>query len=192
MSPTRSLLPLMIYVLEQQKMRPFKWSPSRQYMCLVVLTACDCNPYGTQQNRSGCDPATGQCLCANGYSGQQCETCKIELHYSAPAYHFSSTTTATVCRPCSCDTTGSLSPVCNGDGRCSCKAGVGGYKCAHCKDTYYNLTDTGCRYCYLSVSYFSIILGVIRSTHSRESTICVLLLMSGPLVDDLIIPLVVF
>ncbi|XP_065187227.1 laminin subunit beta-1-like [Sycon ciliatum] len=112
----------------------------------LACLPCDCNPYGILPNTTGCSLATGQCHCAAGYSGRQCSTCGIPLHYTAPAYHHTGTA-ASVCKPCRCDQTGSLTPHCDGDGWCACKPGVGGLRCSQCKEGFFNLTVTGCRRC---------------------------------------------
>ncbi|KAK1329285.1 hypothetical protein QTO34_011466 [Cnephaeus nilssonii] len=38
--------------------------------------ACDCNPYGTSRQQSGCSPVTGQCDCLPHVTGRDCGACE--------------------------------------------------------------------------------------------------------------------
>ena len=42
---------------------------------------------------------------------------------------------------CECDAVGSTSYQCEHDGRCSCKANVGGDKCIECLEGFYNFPN---------------------------------------------------
>ncbi|KAM9743674.1 LOW QUALITY PROTEIN: multiple epidermal growth factor-like domains protein 9 [Menidia menidia] len=84
-----------------------------------------------------CDQTTGQCLCLVGYTGLQCEECQ-------EAYFTNGTSG---CLPCSCDSFGAVSHLCDSSGTCVCKTGVYGPKCDECHPGFFHFSSTGCRPC---------------------------------------------
>ncbi len=89
---------------------------------LLFFVACSCD----------CEPHTGRCLCNVTESG----CCDID-QYIGPSG---------TCLPCVCNSMGSIG-VCDIEGVCVCKPGVGGAECDQCLDGYYNMTIYGCVPC---------------------------------------------
>ncbi|XP_035655955.1 laminin subunit gamma-2-like [Oncorhynchus keta] len=76
---------------------------------------CQCNGV------SSCDPQTGECLkCLNHTTGFFCESCLDGYHHSMPSE---------ACKPCGCNSQGSLYNKCGDQGQCSCREGFEGLKC---------------------------------------------------------------
>lgn len=77
---------------------------------------CACDVRNTVNNSNICAPDTGQCLCASGYSGQNCSVCQVN-HYAIAGDGNSASSLS--CRPCDpqCDDSG-----CSGDGPAACFA----------------------------------------------------------------------
>uniref|UniRef100_A0A674BNH1 Laminin subunit gamma 1 n=1 Tax=Salmo trutta TaxID=8032 RepID=A0A674BNH1_SALTR len=76
---------------------------------------CQCNSV------SSCDPQTGECLkCLNHTTGFFCESCLDGYHHSMPSE---------ACKPCGCNSQGSLYNKCGDQGQCSCREGFEGLKC---------------------------------------------------------------
>lgn len=84
-----------------------------------------------------CDETSGQCSCLSGYTGLQCEDCEQG--------YFTNGTSG--CLPCSCDSYGAVSPLCDSSGICVCKTGVYGPKCDECHPGFFHFSSTGCRPC---------------------------------------------
>ncbi|XP_041854611.1 multiple epidermal growth factor-like domains protein 9 [Melanotaenia boesemani] len=84
-----------------------------------------------------CDQITGQCVCLPGYVGLQCEDCEEG--------YFTNGTSG--CLPCSCDSFGAVSHLCDSSGICVCKTGVFGPKCDECHPGFFHFSSTGCRPC---------------------------------------------
>ncbi|XP_067941186.1 laminin subunit gamma-1-like [Watersipora subatra] len=76
--------------------------------------------------------------CRDFTDGPHCELCRRNYYRSDPR---------DVCRPCNCDTTGSVQQQCNSYGQCECKPGVTGVKCDKCEANYYDFDSYGCRDC---------------------------------------------
>ncbi|KAF2974329.1 hypothetical protein EK904_009889 [Melospiza melodia maxima] len=51
------------------------------------------------------------------------------------------------CVPCNCNSFGSKSFDCDGDGQCYCQPGVAGKKCDRCAHGFYNFEEGGCTPC---------------------------------------------
>ncbi|XP_070813494.1 usherin [Pituophis catenifer annectens] len=88
---------------------------------------CLCNIHGSMNNL--CNPSTGQCTCKEGVKGVHCDTC-IDGFYWMDAFG---------CKPCSCQTAGSVSDtLCDPKtGQCICKPNFGGRQCDDCLNGYY-------------------------------------------------------
>ncbi|KAL4617434.1 laminin subunit gamma-3 [Arapaima gigas] len=81
----------------------------------------------------------GRCVgCQDNTDGPHCEHCKVNFHRSSPQ---------DVCRPCDCNSLGSLSLQCADDGRCHCRQTVTGEKCDSCRPGFHTMEATGCRPC---------------------------------------------
>ncbi|KAM9822194.1 multiple epidermal growth factor-like domains protein 9 [Syngnathus typhle] len=84
-----------------------------------------------------CNQSTGQCSCLDGYSGLQCDDCDEG--------YFTNGTSG--CLPCTCDSFGAVSHLCDSSGICACKAGVYGPKCDECHPGFFHFSSTGCQPC---------------------------------------------
>ncbi|XP_067309571.1 laminin subunit gamma-2 [Pseudorasbora parva] len=112
----------------------WKMKSSWIFLCAVCLWA---QTEGTLRSSTACvchgkarycraDPLGLACInCGGNTAGRHCEGCK-EGYYHQRA--------GDDCQPCDCHTAGSQSPVCNNEGRCSCKLGISGDKCDRCPD----------------------------------------------------------
>ncbi|KAJ7988354.1 hypothetical protein DPEC_G00322690 [Dallia pectoralis] len=101
---------------------------------------CDCNPLGSVTLQ--CD-AGGRCVCRDGVTGDQCDTCQPGFHSLGPSG----------CRSCDCDPRGSVGVCSTTDGGCRCKANVEGQSCDRCKPGFFNLQEdspAGCMSCFCS------------------------------------------
>ncbi|NXI51249.1 LAMC2 protein, partial [Chloroceryle aenea] len=78
-----------------------------------------------------------RCLsCLGNTEGTHCERCKDGFFRQRDE---------DCCLPCRCHPQGSLSPQCDSDGQCSCKAGVMGKKCDQCQPGFESLSEAGCQ-----------------------------------------------
>ncbi|XP_064075982.1 laminin subunit alpha-1 [Vanessa tameamea] len=83
-----------------------------------------------------CDPRTGQCTCAPGWTGHACDTC-AEGHGGVDEG----------CPPCACGTA-ALTRACSAaTGRCECAPGAAPPHCHTCLSEHYALQSTGCFGC---------------------------------------------
>ncbi|XP_061234265.1 laminin subunit alpha-2 isoform X6 [Neopsephotus bourkii] len=85
-----------------------------------------------------CDSWTGQCKCKANVIGRRCDVCKPETF---------GLQSSGGCVPCNCNSFGSKSFDCDGDGQCYCQPGVTGKKCDHCAHGFYNFEEGGCTPC---------------------------------------------
>ncbi|NWS67194.1 LAMA2 protein, partial [Crotophaga sulcirostris] len=106
-----------------------------------ALDAKNCQPCHCHINGSFseiCDSRTGQCQCKANVIGRRCNTCQpgtFGLQSSRG------------CVPCNCNSFGSKSFDCDGDGQCYCQPGVTGKKCDRCAHGFYNFEEGGCTPC---------------------------------------------
>uniref|UniRef100_A0A3Q2XA16 Multiple EGF like domains 9 n=2 Tax=Hippocampus comes TaxID=109280 RepID=A0A3Q2XA16_HIPCM len=84
-----------------------------------------------------CNRSTGQCSCLDGYTGLQCDDCEEG--------YFTNGTSG--CLPCTCDSFGAVTHLCDSSGICVCKAGVYGPKCDECHPGFFHFSSTGCQPC---------------------------------------------
>ncbi|NWU64822.1 LAMA2 protein, partial [Pterocles burchelli] len=106
-----------------------------------ALDARNCQPCHCHINGSFseiCDSRTGQCDCKANVIGRRCDVCKPETF---------GLQSSTGCVPCNCNSFGSKSFDCDGDGQCYCQPGVTGKKCDHCAHGFYNFEEGGCTPC---------------------------------------------
>lgn len=54
----------------------FSWVTFLFCRLSLPTLACDCNPYGTSREQSGCSPVTGQCDCLPHVTGRDCGACE--------------------------------------------------------------------------------------------------------------------
>ncbi|XP_021446264.2 laminin subunit gamma-3 isoform X1 [Oncorhynchus mykiss] len=81
----------------------------------------------------------GRCVdCRDHTDGPHCERCK-ENHYRRSPQD--------LCRPCDCNTIGSVSLQCGAEGMCTCRPSVTGEKCDTCQPGFHSLSPGGCRSC---------------------------------------------
>lgn len=77
-----------------------------------------------------CDPVTGQCVCPPFTVGDMCESCAADTWNYDPYKG---------CKPCSCDSAGSVGTGCDlKTGVCVCRSGYTGKKCDQCTHGHYN------------------------------------------------------
>nr|KAF6358406.1 laminin subunit alpha 3 [Pipistrellus kuhlii] len=104
---------------------------------------CSCSP----EHSDGCEPGSGRCACRPNFHGDHCEEC-------APGYHnfplCSRIAVFPVSAPspedpaagdikgCDCDFEGVLPEICDAQGRCLCRPGVEGPRCAACRRGFYS------------------------------------------------------
>uniref|UniRef100_A0AAY4CHY0 Laminin subunit beta 4 n=1 Tax=Denticeps clupeoides TaxID=299321 RepID=A0AAY4CHY0_9TELE len=85
--------------------------------------ACGCNPLGSVQTSTPCDPTTGQCLCKEFAMGQYCDQCQSGFWGLGNTVH--------PCRPCECDIGGAINNVCSREsGQCQCRPNMVGRTCS--------------------------------------------------------------
>lgn len=127
------------------------------------FTGCDCNNHAISchfdqavYEHSG-RVSGGVCdNCEHNTQGQHCEQCK-PFYYRDPNESLQS---PYACRSCDCDPIGSLDDgICDSvpdpesdleAGACHCKKYVKGRRCEHCKEGFWNLTESnpeGCQEC---------------------------------------------
>ncbi|NXD00793.1 LAMB3 protein, partial [Certhia familiaris] len=88
---------------------------------------CACHPRGSRSPR--CNQFTGQCLCRDGFTGQ---TCSAVGQQQCPPRHYRDARGG--CTECDCDFQGTEEVGCDqATGRCLCRAGVTGPRCAQCQ-----------------------------------------------------------
>ncbi|XP_051731184.1 laminin subunit gamma-2 [Ctenopharyngodon idella] len=78
--------------------------------------------------------------CQGNTEGRHCEKCKEGYYHQRAGDN---------CVACNCNTAGSQGPVCNNEGRCTCKQGIYGDKCDRCQDGS-QVTPSGCEHLRLS------------------------------------------
>uniref|UniRef100_A0A8C0WK76 Laminin subunit gamma-1 n=1 Tax=Castor canadensis TaxID=51338 RepID=A0A8C0WK76_CASCN len=101
--------------------------------------ACDCNPYGTVKQQSGCNPVTGQCECLPHVSGRDCGTCN-------PGFY--NLQSGQGCERCDCHALGSTNGQCDiRTGQCECQPGITGQHCEHCEINHFGFGPEGCKPC---------------------------------------------
>ncbi|XP_028966336.1 laminin subunit alpha-1 [Galendromus occidentalis] len=83
-----------------------------------------------------CDEETGSCICPKNTGGPDCSRCKEGYFGYIPQEG---------CRPCDCNSVGSLSVDCDGNGQCRCREGFEGVKCDKCTFGHYGFPH--CRRC---------------------------------------------
>ncbi|XP_042651874.1 laminin subunit alpha-2 isoform X2 [Tyto alba] len=106
-----------------------------------ALDARNCQPCHCHINGSFseiCDSRTGQCECKDNVIGRRCDICKPETF---------GLQSSSGCIPCNCNSFGSKSFDCDGDGQCYCQPGVTGKKCDRCAHGFYNFEEGGCTPC---------------------------------------------
>ncbi|KTF72772.1 hypothetical protein cypCar_00028543 [Cyprinus carpio] len=105
------------------------WSPVHS---TVRSSACSC--HGKAQYCRA-DQLGFYCInCQGNTEGRHCENCKEGYYHQRAGDN---------CVPCNCNTAGSQGPVCNNEGRCTCKQAVYGDKCDRCHDGS-PVTASGC------------------------------------------------
>uniref|UniRef100_A0A8C6IVT1 Laminin subunit alpha-2 n=1 Tax=Melopsittacus undulatus TaxID=13146 RepID=A0A8C6IVT1_MELUD len=106
-----------------------------------ALDETSCQPCHCHINGSFseiCDSRTGQCKCKANVIGRRCDVCKPETF---------GLQSSGGCVPCNCNSFGSKSFDCDGDGQCYCQPGVTGKKCDRCAHGFYNFEEGGCTPC---------------------------------------------
>jgi hypothetical protein len=115
--------------------------------CLVIVSECRCNPYGSTGRT--CHRNTGNCFCRANVMGRACDRCTDG---------FWNLETGTGCQSCDCNAGGSRDGNCSAyTGQCNCKTGVSGTKCDQCVDGFYGFSSNGCKrkfYFYQLMLYF--------------------------------------
>uniref|UniRef100_A0A673J6E4 Laminin subunit gamma-2-like n=1 Tax=Sinocyclocheilus rhinocerous TaxID=307959 RepID=A0A673J6E4_9TELE len=95
------------------------WSPV--HGTVRSSTACSCHGKAQYCRADHLGP---YCInCQGNTEGRHCENCKEGYYHQRAGDN---------CVPCNCNTAGSRGPVCNNEGRCTCKQGVYGDKCDRC------------------------------------------------------------
>uniref|UniRef100_A0A4X1VPX5 Laminin subunit alpha-3 n=1 Tax=Sus scrofa TaxID=9823 RepID=A0A4X1VPX5_PIG len=104
---------------------------------------CRCNP----EHAEACEQGSGRCTCKFNFRGDHCEEC------AAGYYHFpfclripifpASTPSpkgpvAGDLKGCDCNLEGVLPEICDAQGRCLCRPGVGGPRCDACRPGFYS------------------------------------------------------
>ncbi|XP_069718416.1 laminin subunit gamma-2 isoform X1 [Phaenicophaeus curvirostris] len=122
-------------------------------LCCLVATLLPAAPSANGGEVCDCNGMSRQCIfdwnllreTGNGYrclnclgntEGVRCERCKEGFFRQQEG---------DCCLPCHCHPQGALSPLCDSDGRCSCKPGVMGKKCDRCQPSFESLSEAGCR-----------------------------------------------
>lgn len=116
---------------------------------------CNCNEKGSL---GYCDQFTGKCICKEGWTGENCETCKYGYFGND-------------CTKCSCDDRGTMNATLCTE-LCDCKENVEGEMCNQCKPGYFSLSkdnSKGCTKCFCSG--FGISCSKIRVEVSSFSTL---------------------
>ncbi|MFT7813885.1 laminin subunit alpha-1-like [Arapaima gigas] len=97
---------------------------------------CGCHGNGSLSNI--CDSDTGQCDCKAHAVGEKCDHCQAGYYGLQNGQQ---------CVSCNCSREGSVSQVCDEEGRCPCVHGVAGDKCDRCQHGYYSFQNGGCTEC---------------------------------------------
>lgn len=113
------------------------------------LCACNNNSFSSEGSGNKCDLITGQCLCAEGYVGMECEYCELGYYGDAMSHDCKSKSYdcmnvgSDVTIGCSCYLNGSVSGThCNlNNGQCVCHSNVEGRQCNRCISGYWNIKD---------------------------------------------------
>ncbi|MEJ1270171.1 laminin gamma 1 [Cricetulus griseus] len=101
--------------------------------------ACACNPYGTVQQQSSCNPVTGQCECLPHVSGRDCGACE-------PGFY--NLQSGQGCERCDCHALGSTNGQCDiQTGQCECQPGITGQHCERCETNHFGFGPEGCKPC---------------------------------------------
>lgn len=101
--------------------------------------ACDCNPYGTVRQQSGCNPVTGQCECLPHVTGRDCGACD-------PGFY--NLQSGQGCERCDCHALGSTNGQCDiRTGQCECQPGITGQHCELCEVNHFGFGHEGCKPC---------------------------------------------
>ncbi|XP_064648801.1 laminin subunit beta-1-like [Lineus longissimus] len=111
---------------------------------------CDCSGR-TDTAVPECSAVTGECLnCRLGTVGFNCDSCAshvVGADCDACQDAFWNLQ-KDGCEACNCDSTGSVSPVCNKtSGLCGCHPHVVGDRCNICEENYFDLSSSGCSKC---------------------------------------------
>uniref|UniRef100_A0A672UU06 Laminin subunit alpha-2 n=1 Tax=Strigops habroptila TaxID=2489341 RepID=A0A672UU06_STRHB len=143
------------------------WAPEKLF-CIP----CGCSALGSMSLQ--CD-MTGRCTCKSGFMGKRCEISRqvpklkenarssqqirvpprrwgVSSASGCPRGAFRAPETFGLqssggCVPCNCNSFGSKSFDCDGDGQCYCQPGVTGKKCDRCAHGFYNFEEGGCTPC---------------------------------------------
>ncbi|XP_011359503.1 laminin subunit gamma-1 isoform X1 [Pteropus vampyrus] len=101
--------------------------------------ACNCNPYGTTQQQSNCNPVTGQCECLPHVTGRDCGSCDPGFYNLQGGQG---------CERCDCHALGSTNGQCDiRSGQCECQPGITGQHCERCEVNHFGFGPEGCKPC---------------------------------------------
>ncbi|XP_016001055.2 laminin subunit gamma-1 [Rousettus aegyptiacus] len=101
--------------------------------------ACNCNPYGTTQQQSNCNPVTGQCECLPHVTGRDCGACDPGFYNLQGGQG---------CERCDCHALGSTNGQCDiRSGQCECQPGITGQHCERCEVNHFGFGPEGCKPC---------------------------------------------
>ncbi|XP_054579702.1 laminin subunit alpha-3 isoform X4 [Eptesicus fuscus] len=104
---------------------------------------CSCSP----EHADGCEPGSGRCACHPNFHGDHCEECAPGYHNfplcsRIPVFPVSAPSpedpVAGDIKGCDCDFEGVLPEICDAHGRCLCRPGVEGPRCAACRLGFYS------------------------------------------------------
>ncbi|EPQ12725.1 Laminin subunit alpha-3 [Myotis brandtii] len=104
---------------------------------------CSCSP----EHADGCEPGSGRCACRPNFHGDHCEECAPGYHNfplcsRIPVFPVSAPSPedpgAGDIKGCDCDFEGVLPEICDAHGRCLCRPGVEGPRCAACRQGFYS------------------------------------------------------
>ncbi|XP_015426034.1 PREDICTED: laminin subunit alpha-3-like [Myotis davidii] len=104
---------------------------------------CSCSP----EHADGCEPGSGRCACRPNFHGDHCEECAPGYHNfplcsRIPVFPVSAPSpedpVAGDIKGCDCDFEGVLPEICDAHGRCLCRPGVEGPRCAACRQGFYS------------------------------------------------------
>ncbi|XP_042095481.1 laminin subunit alpha-3 isoform X1 [Ovis aries] len=105
---------------------------------------CSCHP----ERAEDCEQGSGRCTCRPNFRGDHCEEC------AAGYYHFpvcsripilpistpspEDPVAGDIIKGCDCNLEGVLPEICDAQGRCLCRPGVGGARCDACRSGFYS------------------------------------------------------